>query len=158
MKSTPDGDRSESAAIVRALIAEAASGALATLGADGAPFATLVALAAAEDGAPMLLLSRRAVHTQNLARDPRASLMIAEAAGESDLLARARVSLRGTVVPSEKSATARSLFLARHPDAASYVDFADFGFHRFEMARAHLVAGFGRVADLASAEILRATR
>jgi putative heme iron utilization protein len=155
MKPVQTGNEDGSAAsIARALIATAAFGALATLAADGSPFATLVALAQAEDGAPMLLMSRRAIHARNLARDSRASLLIAAAAGGGNPLALARLSLTGTVVPIEKDAAARARFVARHPDAEGYVGLADFGLHRLAITAAHLVAGFGRVADLAPAELL----
>ncbi len=36
-------------------------------------------------------------------------------------------------------------YLARHPDAAAYVQFRDFNLYRVEIDRAHLVAGFGRI-------------
>jgi putative heme iron utilization protein len=35
-----------------------------------------------------------------------------------------------------------------------FAGFADFAFYRMEIERAHLVAGFGRIVDLAAAEIL----
>jgi putative heme iron utilization protein len=49
---------------------------------------------------------------------------------------------------------ARRRFLARHPSAEAYAGFADFGFWRMEMSGAHLVAGFGRIADLKKDELL----
>ncbi len=35
-------------------------------------------------------------------------------------------------------------FLARHPGARKYAGFADFGFYRMTVERAHFVGGFGR--------------
>src|SRR5262245_41328877 len=60
------------------LLCAARHGALATLLPDGQPYASLVACAASA-GAPVLLLSELAEHTRNLRRDPRASLLVAEA-------------------------------------------------------------------------------
>ena len=62
------------------------------------PFASLVTVATAPGGEPILLLSRLAVHTQNLDRDRRASLLLVEPGGEGgDPLAGARLTLVGKV-------------------------------------------------------------
>ena len=61
------------------LLREGRSGALATLMAgSGDPYCSLVNVATAADGAPLLLLSRLALHTKNILADPRVSLMIDE--------------------------------------------------------------------------------
>ena len=73
-----------------------ATGSLATLTADGAPFASLVLTATDEAGDVILLLSRLAAHTRNLECDPRASLLAIAAGGETgDPLAGARVTVLG---------------------------------------------------------------
>jgi hypothetical protein len=36
-------------------------------------------------------------------------------------------------------------FVARHPSAELYAGFGDFRLYRMTVARAHLVAGFGRI-------------
>ncbi len=59
----------------------------------------------------------------------------------------ARVTLIGEVRPAT-SATARARFLARHPAAAGYADFPDFGFFALQAARAHYIGGFGKIVDL----------
>jgi putative heme iron utilization protein len=133
------------------LLREAGKGALATLSADGAPYASLVTVACAMDGAPILLLSRLARHTENAGSDPRASLLLA-GEREGDPLAGARVSLSGRLLRTEDPALRRR-FLARHPSAEAYAGFADFAFWRLEMHAAHLVAGFGRIADLAAEDL-----
>jgi putative heme iron utilization protein len=140
--------------IARQILKNAEFAALATLATDGAPFATLVAMALSADGAPMMLLSRLAVHTENLERDPRASLLIADAAEAGNPLENPRLTLTGEVEPIAKHAATRESFLSRHPDAAAYVDFADFTFFRFRTTGAHLVAGFGRIARIPPFELL----
>ena len=133
----------------------ASTGALGTLGANGAPFVSLVTVATAPAGDPILLVSRLAVHTQNLERDPRASLLLVGPGGEGgDPLAGARLSLTGTVGGPSDDPTLRRRFLAAHPEAAGYADFADFGFRRFAIGGGHLVAGFGRIVDLSPADLL----
>jgi len=133
------------------LLREAGKGALATLSSGGAPYASLVTIACAMDGAPILLLSRLARHTANLGGDPRVALLLEEERAH-DPLEGARVSLSGTLSRTEDPA-ARRRFLARHPSAEAYAGFSDFGVWRMEMSDAHLVAGFGRIADLKAEDL-----
>jgi heme iron utilization protein len=130
----------------RTLVFEARIGALATLLPDGSPNASLVSVATLPDAAPVLLLSRLARHTSNIFSDPRVSLLLAEARS-GDPLDGARISLVGTIA-TIGDAVARRRFVARHPSAAAYADFKDFSLWRIEVTSAHLVAGFGRVADV----------
>src|SRR4029453_1716562 len=85
-----------------------------------------------------------AVHTQNLAGDPRASLFVAEPDWSGDPLAAGRITLMGgvTPVPAEDRAEARAAYLARHANAAYWVDFEDFAFHRLEVEDLYFVGGF----------------
>jgi heme oxygenase (biliverdin-IX-beta and delta-forming) len=133
------------------LIREARTGALATLLPRGAPYASLVSVATLMDGTPVTLLSRLARHTENIAGDPRVSLMVDERR-PGDPLAVGRVSLVGRILPTADEATRRR-FLARHPEAAGYAGFQDFAFWRIEAESAHLVAGFGRIVDLSPADL-----
>jgi putative heme iron utilization protein len=135
----------------RRLLFEAQSATLATLLPNGAPFASLVAIATAPDAAPVLLLSRLARHTANVIADSRASLLIDDRR-EGEPLENARLSLTGSIARSDDPVLRRR-FLARHPSASEYVDFSDFSFWRMEIAGAHLVAGFGRIADIAPNEL-----
>jgi len=142
----------------RRILRLADTGSLATLAADGAPFASLVTVATTHAGEPTLLISRLAVHTRNLERDPRASLLLVAPGGEGgDPLAGARLSLTGSVTGPEEDPVIRRRFLARHPEAGGYADFSDFSFRRFVPNSAHLVAGFGRIVDLAPAGFLTDT-
>lgn len=132
---------------------EARSGALATLMAgSGDPYCSLVNVATAVDGTPLLLISRLAVHTKNALADPRASLMLDERK-EGDPLQGARVMLMGTVQKTE-SPDARRRYLAYQPEAEMFADFADFAFYELKLKGAHLVAGFGRIVDLTPADLL----
>ena len=60
-------DTVSEAAVARALLSRGGSAALATLEDTGGPFASYVITAPAADGSPLLLLSRLAVHTRNIA-------------------------------------------------------------------------------------------
>jgi putative heme iron utilization protein len=113
-----------------------------------------VITALAVDGSPLLLLSRLAVHTRHLQRDPRASLLyVREPEPGAASMTASRLTLTGRALPDETSET-RRLFLTRHPEAARYADFADFSFYRVEVEAGHLVAGFGRIVELTSRELL----
>ena len=135
------------------LMREGRSGALATLMAgSGDPYCSLVNVASAADGAPLLLISRLAVHTKNILADPRVSLMLDERK-EGDPLEGARVMLMGRAAVTQ-DAEARRRYLARQPEAEMFAGFGDFSFYKVELAGAHLVAGFGRIVDLKPADLL----
>ncbi|MGI9499382.1 MAG: HugZ family protein [Geminicoccaceae bacterium] len=141
-----DDDRRGIGEAARHLIRAAALGSLATVmrEAGGAPYASLVATATDHDGSPVLLISDLADHTKNLKDDDRVSLLLSGGGEPEDPLAGERLSLQGRLVRSDRP-TSRQRYLARHPGAALYADFADFGFYRMMIDRAHLVAGFGRI-------------
>lgn len=138
----------------RAMVRAALKGALATVHkASGHPYASLVLTATDQDGSPVLLISRLAVHTQNLEADGRASLLIDATGSAADAMEGARVTVVGSAEPTA-STTARARFLARHPAAAGYADFTDFAFYRLKVESAHFIGGFGKIVDLAAADVL----
>jgi hypothetical protein len=149
---TPTADFDPKAAAKR-LLREARSGALATLMAgSGDPYCSLVNVATAAGGTPLLLISRLAVHTKNILADPRASLMLDERK-PGDPLEGARVMLMGTANKTA-SADARRRYLMQQPEAEMFAGFGDFSFYELKLKGAHLVAGFGRIVDLAPADVL----
>jgi putative heme iron utilization protein len=153
MQPTSDFDPSH---LARSLLRRSRQGALATLmPGSGDPYCSLVNLASDADGSPILLISRLAVHTQNILADNRVSLMLDERA-PGDPLEGARIMLSGRA--EQASATnknnLRSRYLNAHPAAADYADFADFSFFLIRSTGIHLVAGFGRIVDLAPAQVL----
>jgi putative heme iron utilization protein len=150
MKPTPDFNPAVAA---KKLLREGRSGALATLMAgSGDPYCSLVNTASAADGAPLLLISRLAVHTRNILADARVSLMLDERK-PGDPLEGARVMLMGRAKRTE-SAAARRRYLAHQPEAEMFAGFGDFGFYQVDLTGAHLVAGFGRIVDLVPADLL----
>jgi putative heme iron utilization protein len=134
------------------LLREGRSGALATLiPGNGDPYCSLVNVATAIDGAPLLLLSSLALHTKNIQADARVSLMLDERK-EGDPLEGARIMLMGTCAKSDPSVA--GAYLRRHPEAEMFANFGDFAFYRMEIGRAHLVAGFGRIVDINAKDLL----
>lgn len=123
---------------------------------DGWPMASRVALATMIDGAPVFLASTLSAHTGALQNDPRCALLIGEP-GRGDPLAHPRITLfcRAEALARGEAddAAARRRYLARHPKAALYADFDDFGFFRLEIARADFNAGFGAAYALEAADL-----
>lgn len=114
------------------------------IGAESWPYASLVLLACDHNAAPLLLMSDLAEHSKNIAADARGALLIDGTAGRVDPLTGPRVTVLGTVEQTDDPRL-KARFVARHPSAALYADFADFHLYRVTVARAHFVAGFGRI-------------
>jgi heme iron utilization protein len=132
----------------RTLVAATNIAALATLTAEGDPWASLVTYGALDDGAPVLCLSRLAEHGRNLDLDSRASLVITQVDIPSDPLASARVTLAGRAQrPSDPVtlAAARAAHLASVPAASTYVEFSDFSLWVLRVERVRWVGGYGRM-------------
>jgi heme iron utilization protein len=130
----------------RTLVHLARSGMLSTLSRrhPGHPFGSVMPYAPDPRGAPLLLISSMAMHTQNLEADPRASLLATQPGWTEDPLAGGRVTLMGRAarVPDREREAARAVYLARHPKAAFWVDFEDFAFWRLEVTDVYFVGGF----------------
>src|SRR5437764_4943893 len=153
MQPTTDFDPKTAA---KTLMREGRSGALATLMAgSGDPYCSLVNIATAADGSPVVLISRLAVHTRTVLADDRVSLMINERR-EGDPLQGARIMLSGTA-EATSDPDIRRRYLDRQPESAMFAGFGDFAFYQIAIKAAHLVAGFGRIVDLAPTDILTVT-
>jgi putative heme iron utilization protein len=142
--------------LARSLLRRSRQGALATLmRGSGDPYCSLVNVASHCDGSPILLISRLALHTQNILVDSRVSLMLDERA-EGDPLEGARIMLAGRAEQASEpdEAILRQRYLNVHPSAEAFVNFKDFSFFRVRPAAAHLVAGFGRIVDLTPEQFL----
>ncbi|MGY3448661.1 HugZ family pyridoxamine 5'-phosphate oxidase [Bradyrhizobium sp. USDA 4353] len=142
--------------VTRSLLRRSRQGALATLmTGSGDPYCSLVNVATAADGAPIILISRLAVHTKNVLADARVSLMLDERA-PGDPLEGARIMLSGKAeqATDENRESLRRRYLNAHPSASDYADFADFAFFVIRPAGTHLVAGFGRIVDLTPEQFL----
>lgn len=144
------------ARLTRSLLRRSRQGALATLmTGSGDPYCSLVNVASDVSGAPILLISRLAVHTRNILADARVSLMLDERA-PGDPLEGARIMLSGHAeeATADHRETVKRRYLNVHPSAADYADFADFSFFVTRPSGTHLVAGFGRIVDLTPEKFL----
>jgi len=139
----------------RRLIRAAGSAALATQAA-GQPFASLVTPAAAPDLSPLLWLSTLSEHTRQLRAEPRCALLFTGEPDGPNPQTTPRVTLTGQAEPVEgaEAAALKARWLARHPYAALYADFADFALWRVAPGGALLVGGFARAVRLRVADLL----
>ena len=145
----------------RTLVYLGRAGTLSTLSLKhpGHPFGSLMPYALDGRGRPLFLISTMAMHTQNLQADRRASLLVNQPGWMGDPLAAGRVTLMGEALPlsEQGAAEARKAYLERHPNAAYWVDFEDFGFYRLEVADVYFVGGFAAM-DWVPAEAYLAAR
>ena len=100
-------------------------------------------------------VSRLAWHTQDMTRDGRVALSIAEADdGRADPFTLQRVTIRGN---AENLAGAQpelqAQWLTCFPAQAINFELADFSFWRITPMDARFVAGFGRIHNLSAAEL-----
>lgn len=123
----------------------------------GFPSVSRVLIGTDRDGVPVILVSALSAHTRALEKDQRVSLLAGEPA-KGDPLAHARLTLQcvGNRVPRDgpDHARLRERFLARHPKAKLYIDFADFGFFRLDPQSASLNGGFGKAYVLPGSDFL----
>jgi hypothetical protein len=111
----------------------------------GWPFGSVMPYALDDRGRPLFLISSMAMHTQNVARDPRAALLVAQHAGIEDALGSARVTLMGNAakVPAGELEQVRARYLESYQNAKYWVDFEDFAFYSLEIVDVYYVGGFG---------------
>jgi putative heme iron utilization protein len=154
----PSSPLDAAAAGARALLASESVGVLSTISVRraGTPYGSITPYALAADGAPLLLLSGLAAHTHNLKADPRAGLFVGDRSAAADPQAGARISLLGEVhpLPADAEPDGRARYLARWPQAAQYLALSDFGFWRFQIEEARLVAGFGEIRWLPASALV----
>ncbi len=155
MAANQDPDPLEAAV---SLVLAARSGMLATVH-EGMPHASLVTPGLDRDGQPVLLLSALAAHTRHLRENPACALLVTGEAQSGDAQTsnpqtKPRLSLTGTAraVPAEGL---REDYLKRHPYAAQYVDFGDFGFWKITIRTARFIGGFASASNLNTAALQR---
>jgi putative heme iron utilization protein len=129
------------------LLHRCADGALAThsVAMPGYPFATALPFATDDQHRPVFLISRLAEHTQNLAADARASLLVRVLLTDGEM---ARATVVGKVAPIEAGPLLVERYLRYQPEAARFLQFGDFAFFRLEPAKIRIVGGFGQAGWL----------
>lgn len=117
---------------------------------DGRPFGSHVPYVFGEHWTRAYIhVSRLALHTEHLLRDPRVGLFVSESdrPGKNPLSLR-RMNLQGEAallnVDVSDYAEVKARYLARFPQAAMMFGFADFSLWELRLQDAHLVLGFGQ--------------
>jgi heme iron utilization protein len=144
--------RPSAAEQARTIAAAGNTATLATVTAEGDPWASFVAYGLL-GGKPVLCLSNLAEHGRNLAGDPRASLSIVAASRDNDPLASSRITLAGLAAqPSAADRDAvRAAYVNAVPAGRVFLDFSDFTLWVLEVQRVRWVGGYGRM-DSATGE------
>ncbi|WP_343576256.1 DUF2470 domain-containing protein [Mycobacterium sp.] len=141
----------------RTIAAAGNAATLATLTADGDPWASLVAYGLV-GGAPVLCVSNLAEHGRNLAADPRASLSIVAVSTDADPLATGRITLAGVVEAplGDDREVARAAYMDAIPSARFYIEYSDFTLWVLRVERVRWVGGYGRMDSATGADYLAA--
>jgi putative heme iron utilization protein len=127
---------------------------------ERAPMASMTLVLAAEDFAAFYVhVSRLAWHTQDMEREARVALSIAETDdGRADPFTLMRVTVRGEATRLGEDAALKARWLARFPAQAINFELPDFSFWRVVPRDARFVAGFGRIHNLSAAQLMEAAR
>jgi putative heme iron utilization protein len=113
---------------------------------DGYPFGSVVPYVLDHEACPVMLISRLAEHTKNLAGDERVSLLIHEPG--DDVQAQARVTLLGAAARidnPETIATMEPRYERYFPATRGYRTQLDFEFWRIVPVTLRAIAGFAKV-------------
>lgn len=131
------------------MVASTNSATLASLTADGDPWASMVGYGLLEDGSPVLCVSDMALHARNLASKPRASVAIAAPVPPgADPADSPRLTLAGRVERplGAEDAAAKAAFRAAVPSASVFEDFDDFTRWVLRIESVRWVGGFALMA------------
>lgn len=141
-----EGARPSAAEEARTVAASTNAGTLASLTADGDPWASFITYGLLA-GQPVLCVSNMAEHGRNLAGDPRASISIVAPDAGSDPLASSRITLAGVAERpvGDELAAARQAHLDGVASARYYIDFSDFSLWVLRVQRVRWVGGYGRM-------------
>ena len=152
-----DAVRASAAEEARTIAASTNTATLATLTADGDPWASFVTYGLL-GGAPVLCVSNLAEHGRNLAHDPRASIAIVAADMASDPLASGRITLAGIAErpTGPELDAAREAHVAAVPAAKYYIDYSDFSVWVLRVSRVRWVGGYGRMDSASGEDYLQA--
>jgi putative heme iron utilization protein len=139
----------ETAGLLRQLLLKERTAHLGTLR-NGAPMVSMTLFLPEKDFSAFYVhVSRLAWHTQDMARDARVALSIAETDdGRADPFTLMRVTIRGEA--AQISAGPKDAWLERFPEQAINFELADFSFWKITPRDARFVAGFGRIHNLSA--------
>jgi hypothetical protein len=109
------------------------------------PFGSLMPYALDSSGKPLFFISNLAVHTKNIKKNNKISIMVFAPDKDGDIFNGPRVTLSGKAVKIDQKEIeeAKKVYLKAHPNAENWIDFEDFAFYRLEIEKIYYVGGFG---------------
>lgn len=109
-------------------------------------FGSLVPYALDTKGCPIIFVSDLALHTKNIKKDSRCSLMIAKIS-EDDIFNSSRITFIGKMVKvqDKELPEIKKIYLERHESVKDFIDFKDFSFYKLEIEKIYWVGGFGEI-------------
>ena len=110
------------------------------------PYTSLVPYIVDKEGRPIVFISDLAMHTKNLKRNSKCSLMVSKI-NEDDIFNSARVTLIGTMekVPEKEIEEIKKIYFEKYPVSKDLLDMWDFSFYRMEVEHIHYIGGFGDI-------------
>lgn len=111
----------------------------------GTPFGSLIPYTLDKHGNPVVFISKLALHTKNLSKNPKCSLMISRV--NKNVFNSSRVTFVGKMIkiPDDELKDIRKNYLSKYNMANDFIDFEDFGFYRLEIDKIYWVGGFGDI-------------
>lgn len=110
------------------------------------PYTSLVPYAIDGKGRPIIFISDLAMHTKNLNKISKCSLM-ASKISKDDIFNSARITFIGkmTKVSDGEIEEVKKIYLEKHPVSESLLELVDFSFYRMEIDHIHYIGGFGDI-------------
>jgi heme iron utilization protein len=136
---------------VRNLLLSSDYGTLSSHSADcpGYPFASIVPVGFDDFNRPIILISRLAQHTRNIAENAKLSLFLSDAGqrGYDDVQTCARMTILAQAQRLNLDADANTVqrYCRFYEPAESYYKELDFDFYRLEPEKVRFIAGFGQI-------------
>ncbi|MDB5809362.1 MAG: hypothetical protein JWN94_1484 [Betaproteobacteria bacterium] len=116
----------------------------------GYPFGSIVPFVTDEAARPLILISRLAEHTKNIAADSRVSLLVRDA--DTDAQQGARLALIGDCQAVTDPESARARYLNYFPAADKLLALGDFAFFHITPVTLRYIGGFGAIHWVTAAE------
>ncbi|MBA55724.1 MAG: heme iron utilization protein [Pseudomonadales bacterium] len=123
----------------------------------GFPFGSVVPFCLDETGQPLILISRLAQHTQNIADNAKVSLTLLESnSEEGDIQQVERLTLLAEAEAVAEVDQAAQRYYRCFPQARGYHDELDFDFYRLNLVQLRFIEGFGQARWLSPGDTILA--
>jgi len=140
---------------VRSIVAASTHASLAVFDPSGDfPSISRVSMVATENGEPVLLTSALSAHTAALKANANCSVLVGKI-GPGNPMAQSRVTLfcRAFALPESERKQVTTFFIAKNPQAETYIDLPDFTFWQLKVQRVNYIAGFGRAYNFSGEQL-----